>query len=430
MGWTPGKKPRPSPEGTAWELRPKNDIVLQLHMTRTGKKELVAPRIGLHFGDGPPDRPLHSTLLFSEAIDIPAGRSEHVITDQYTVPIDVDLLAVYPHAHYLGKQVLLTAETPDGGSEELLRIDDWDFDWQDEYHYLEPVRLKAGTVLEMRWTFDNSAANIQNPNSPPRRVRYGLESSDEMATMSLMLFPKTEREMFELRASSAEHTISKRPSDGPANNALGVTLIDLERYDEAVLALEKATALSPRSSDSWTNLGIAQIHQKRSDLAVDSLTRALEIDDANERAHQHMGRAYIALERPRRALNHYKDALAKHPNMVEVRMDWANLLASTGRTGTAIRQYEAVLKAMPRSADVYNNLGNAMASAGRRKEAVEKYERALELDAEHFDARANLGRVLVALGRSKEALPHIEKALRMRPGDPVTKKLLQRAKSE
>ena len=85
---------------------------------------------------------------------------------------------------------------------------------------------------------------------------------------------------------------------------------------------------------------------------------------------------------------------------------------------------------MPRSADVYNNLGNAMASAGRRKEAVEKYERALELDAEHFDARANLGRVLVALGRSKEALPHIEKALRMRPGDPVTKKLLQRAKSE
>ena len=426
IGWTPGKKPRFEPAGTAFELRAEDDLVLQLHLTPTGREEQVAPRIGLYFADAAPEHRLHSTLLFSEDIDLAPGVAETVVRDEDVLPTDVELLAVYPHAHYLGKRIRLTATAPDGTEDVLLRIDDWDFDWQDEYRYAAPVPLVAGTRLSMEWVFDNSADNPQNPHQPPRRVRYGLESADEMATLSLMLFPPDERALFELRAGSARHTLAKRPNDGATAAALGTALIDLEEYDEAIEVLEQATALAPNASQAWASLGIAHLNAKRADLALAPLEEALRRDDSNQTAHRNYGRALIALKRVHRALEHYKQALDRQPEMVEVRLEWANVLASTGRTRTAVSQYEAVLKRWPGSADVLNNLANTHVTAGDRERAVERYEEALRHEPDHADAHANLGRVLVKLGRRDEARTHLREALRLRPDDEAAKRLLRR----
>ncbi|MCZ6918115.1 MAG: tetratricopeptide repeat protein, partial [Gemmatimonadetes bacterium] len=107
----------------------------------------------------------------------------------YELPVEVQVLGVYPHAHYLGKEVHGFATLPGGRREWLIRIDDWDFNWQDQYRYRSPIKLPKGTTLTMRWIYDNSAANPRNPNAPPKRVRYGSLSSDEMSDLVIQVLP-------------------------------------------------------------------------------------------------------------------------------------------------------------------------------------------------------------------------------------------------
>ena len=103
--------------------------------------------------------------------------------------MDADVLAVYPHAHYLGKLLEAYATLPDGERKWLVRIPDWDPNWQAVYYYREPVFLPKGSVISMRYHYDNSAANVRNPNHPPKRVQAGNQSTDEMAHLWLQVLP-------------------------------------------------------------------------------------------------------------------------------------------------------------------------------------------------------------------------------------------------
>ncbi len=99
---------------------------------------------------------------------------------ELTIRQDSHLLAVFPHMHLLGRDFLLTAVRPDGSRQTLIRIDDWDFNWQNPYEFLTPVALPKGTRVEMLAHFDNSAGNIRNPSKPPIEVQWGEETTDEM----------------------------------------------------------------------------------------------------------------------------------------------------------------------------------------------------------------------------------------------------------
>ena len=90
---------------------------------------------------------------------MPPGQRDYVNADTYTLPVDVDALAVQPHAHFLAKEVRAWATLPGGAIVPLIYIKDWNFHWQDVYTYAQPVRCRQGTVIEMRYTYDNSAAN-------------------------------------------------------------------------------------------------------------------------------------------------------------------------------------------------------------------------------------------------------------------------------
>ena len=85
-------------------------------------------------------------VMGSRAIDIPAGATDYPIDDTYTLPVDVDLLSVYPHAHYLGKEIDVRADLPDGIDQVALHIEQWSFHWQQDYRYVTPVRLPRGTT--------------------------------------------------------------------------------------------------------------------------------------------------------------------------------------------------------------------------------------------------------------------------------------------
>ena len=190
-GWAVGGGPRSLPDGLAYPLPKGSDLILSSHFHPTGKEEQEKTSIAIYFARQPPTRQLVAQqlpALFGRGagLDIPAGDAAYTIKDHLTLPVDTDLIAVGAHAHYLGKTMEATAKLPDGTSKTLFRISDWDFQWQDQYVYKQPVRLPAGTVVEATIVWDNSSGNPNNPSSPPRRVTWGEESQDEMGSISFV----------------------------------------------------------------------------------------------------------------------------------------------------------------------------------------------------------------------------------------------------
>jgi tetratricopeptide (TPR) repeat protein len=207
----------------------------------------------------------------------------------------VEVLAVYPHAHYLSKRMEGWAVLPSGRRRDLLRIDDWDFNFQDQYRYRRPIQLPAGSLISMRITFDNSAGNPHNPYDPPRRVVRGLASTDEMAQMGFQVLPSTPVDLAalessldrfyyeaELRWEADEHLAHARglESEGRLDEAL-------ERYRGALLMGD-----DPRIMASMAEL---LLHKGDAGAAVLVTQRAAAVaDGADPRILWMLARAYAA----------------------------------------------------------------------------------------------------------------------------------------
>ena len=190
VGWTPGKVPARGPSDMAWPLRPGTDLVLQVHLPPRGEAEVVRSEVGFYFAHDPPRR-VPSLIMFNwKMLDIPPGNRGYVVTDSVTLPVDVEALSVYPHAHYLATVMEAWARLPDGSRRGLLRIPHWDFNWQDAYQYAEPIPLPAGSVITMRYVYDNSAGNRQSPRRSPVEVIYGKNSTDEMGDLWVQVVPR------------------------------------------------------------------------------------------------------------------------------------------------------------------------------------------------------------------------------------------------
>jgi len=200
--WVPGTSPRLLPDGLAHTLTAGSDLVIQIHFHLTGKPEREQSQIALYFTDTPPERPFTSIQLppvfgaFS-GIDLAPDAAETVVTDSFELPVAVRAFAAHPHSHYRGKSLSMVAHLPDGKHLTLLNIPAWDMNWQEEYRFAQQVPLPAGTRLESRIVWDNSADSSANPVIPPVRVRWGFESFDEMGSIDLMVIPEGNRQQAE-----------------------------------------------------------------------------------------------------------------------------------------------------------------------------------------------------------------------------------------
>ena len=212
-GWAVGAQARFLPEGLARYLPKGADLILATHFHPSGKPEKEVSTVGVYFADQAPTKKftgIQAPPLFGvfKGIDIPAGAKEYAIEDSFTLPVDVKAFGVSAHAHYLAKQMKLTARLPGGQTRTLLWISDWDFAWQDQYQFKEFVFLPKGARLDVKITYDNSADNPRNPASPPKRVHWGEGSNDEMGSMSLMVVAANEADMPELQRDYREHVRS------------------------------------------------------------------------------------------------------------------------------------------------------------------------------------------------------------------------------
>jgi hypothetical protein len=180
FGWAPGAAPQPLEPGISRRLEKGTDVVVQIHYHPSGKVEKDQSSLGLRFS-GPPTKGVATMLMLNTNFYIPAGATDYWVKASLTMPREGDLFAISPHAHYLGKEMKVNAHLPDGTVKPLIYIKDWDFNWQGQYRFKEPIHLPEGARIEMEYSYDNSAANPQNPSNPPKAVKWGEQTTDEMA---------------------------------------------------------------------------------------------------------------------------------------------------------------------------------------------------------------------------------------------------------
>ncbi|MFO1077216.1 MAG: tetratricopeptide repeat protein [Planctomycetota bacterium] len=383
LGWTPGKRVRREAAGMAWRLWPGNDLVLQLHLTPTGKPQIVHPRIGLWFTNVPTAVVTYPLVLFSDDIDLPPGTRDFVLRDHLTLPVDCVLHSVYPHAHYVCRSMRATVTPPGGAERDLFRIDAWDFDWQDDYRLRAPIALAAGTRIAFEYHYDNSDQNPNNPSHPPVHVRFGQQSSDEMGTLTLQLQVADLPARRRLAESSLRADLEKLGYDARLLLQLTGLVRESGRLDEAFACVERVRAREPEHGGMLFELGMCLEVAGRLDEAQAAYEHALRVDPGENRA----------------------------------RMQLGGLVARRGDPARAIGLLEAAAAANPGVASLHNNLATAYFAVDDLPAAERNYRLAVQLDDRHFGAWFNLGRVLAALGRRDEASDALRHASALRPGD-------------
>jgi len=383
--WKPGTVPWVEPDGMAWRCDPGTDLVLNMHLQPSGRPEKIQAEIGLYFADKPQTVfPMLLQLEHDGALDIPPGKKDFVVTDDFTLPVDVDVLGVYPHAHYLGRDIQGFATLPDGTKQWLIRIRNWDLNWQAVYKYSRPISLPKGSVISMRYSYDNSAENPRNPNHPPKRVVAGNKSTDEMGHLWIQVLPRAKEDARPvLQEALMRQRLRKYPADFTAHFNLGAVLQASGRREEAISFLDKALQVRPDSYAAHTNLGAAL---------------------------QELGRADAAIA-------HYREALSLKPDYINARYNLGNLLLAQGKTEEAIRELREILRVKPDDAGTYNSLGSAFAMQGNLVEAASNYEQSLHFNPGSADAHSNLAYVLALQGKLGEAVSHYEQSLRLNPGN-------------
>jgi Flp pilus assembly protein TadD len=377
---------------TAWTLDEGSDLAVQLHMIGSAAPETVRPTIGLYFSSTPPTRTPVVIKLESKVIDIPAGEPAYVVEDSYVLPAAVDVVSVYPHAHYLATQMTGTAVLPDGSRQTLLSIPQWDIRWQDQYRYVTPLALPAGTTLHMRFTYDNSERNTSNPARPPQRVRWGPKSNDEMAALWIEAIPRRADDVARLESDHVERAL---------------------RAD--VAAAEALVRTSPGDARAHNYLATKYLQAGRAPAAIAEFQRALQIAPDDAEAHSNLGSVLLAQGQVSEASTHLRTAVRLKPNDDRVRFNYANLLQASGRTDDAIAEFRRAVQLNPDNADAHFNLAVLLGPRNQLDEAIAHLRQVIEINPRNADAHRNLAVGLGLQGKLDEAIRHDRTSLRLQP---------------
>jgi tetratricopeptide (TPR) repeat protein len=429
--WKPGTPTYTYPKGMSWRVDKGTDLVLNMHMLPSGKPEEIQPSIGLYFTDEPPTKfPMLIELENDDALDIPPGDKNFVVTDTFKLPVDVQVFGVYPHAHYLGNDLKGFATLPDGTRKWLIWIKHWKFYWQAVYPYAQPFFLPAGSVVTMQYSYDNSSDNPLNPNHPPIRVRSGNRSSDEMGHLWLQVMPAQKDELKTIQEALMRHRIEKNPNLFLAQFNLGAVLQSEGRADEAIVHLRRALEVWPHNPVAENNLGAALLIQHNTQEAISHFRQALKARPDYVDAHYNLGTALLGSDSPSEAADHFQAVLEAQPDDADAHNDLGSAYFMQGKIEDAKAQFEKAVTLNPDHADAQYNLGLLLAQQGKIADALPHLERAAKLDPGSSDFHNDLGRALAALGNLTRAVAEFEEAVRLDPSNDDARSNLQRAQAQ
>jgi Flp pilus assembly protein TadD len=387
--WKPDTPVLEEPDGMPWRLDPGNDLILNMHLKPSGKPETISAQIGLYFTPEPPTKhPMLLQLEDDRDLDIPAGDRDFVVQDELKLPVDVDLFGIYPHAHYLGKELDGWAILPNGRKQWLIRIPNWDIDRQSVYRYRTPVFLPRGTVLHMHYAYDNSADNVHNPNSPPIRVRAGNRSVDEMAHLWVQVLPvnvpkASPDPRLLLEQAWMEHRVERNPGDLIALYNLASARAGLGHYAEAAADYRRILTTHPGDARTLNSLGAA-------------LENAGDLPGAEEA---------------------FTQAIASGSDSCDPQFNLAELELKNSQFAQAEKQFRDVLRQCKGDAETHSGLAIALESEGDSASAQAEFKRALELDGSNFAALYRLGEMAIEQDEPERAVDLLGKAIAQSPGD-------------
>jgi Flp pilus assembly protein TadD len=431
--WKPDSTALVEPEGMPWRLDPGDDLVLNMHLKPTGKPETVRAKIGLYFTDKPATkRPMLLQLENDAALDIPAGDANFVITDELKIPMPVEVLGVYPHAHYLGKRMEAWATLPDGKTQPLVLIEDWDINRQSVYRLAKPLPLPAGTVVHMRYVYDNSAANIRNPHTPAIRVKAGNRSEDEMGHFWLQVLPEDAKpgepdprlaleqawmenrlrkspddqialyNMAALETAKGDNTkaealyrklLQHRPDDARTMTSLGAVLAANGDWQGAEQQFRKAIAQDANYTDAVYDLATLDVQHQNAPEAEKLLTPLTAANAEDAQAQRLLAMAYAGEGLLAKALERLHAWEKIEPMDVDPHRALAQVYAQMGQMPDAVREQKTVVTLSPKTASDWSDLGVMEAEAGNRSAAKNDFEHALKLDPALEAAKANLSKL-------------------------------------
>jgi hypothetical protein len=176
---SPGQTPFVAPPGKAKLIRAGSNLVFQMHYTPNGKEAKDRSMVGLIFAKQPVDQIVTTTGAFNSRFVIPAGADNHEVRAAFEFDEDAQIVSFMPHMHLRGKDYLYRAIYPDGRSEVLLSVPNYNFGWQVYYYPVKPLPMPKGTRIEAIAHFDNSVKNPRNPD-PTKEVRFGQQTWEEM----------------------------------------------------------------------------------------------------------------------------------------------------------------------------------------------------------------------------------------------------------
>ncbi|HEV3061943.1 MAG TPA: hypothetical protein VGY48_27080 [Vicinamibacterales bacterium] len=358
LDWGPGHTPFRAAEGIAWPLEPGSDLVLMLHLRPDGQREPVQASVGLYLTDEPPTHVPVMMRLNREDLNVAPGDSNYVVEDSYTVPVDVDVYTVQPHAHYLAREVEGIARLPDGRIEPLISITNWDFDWQDVYQYARPLFLPRGTTVTMRWRYDNSGGNRRNPNQPVRRVTYGQRTSDEMSELWFQAVPRRAADRDPLARSirakvlpeeikGLEMMLAAQPDNVALHDDAALLYVEAGDLERSAVHFAESVRLRPASPAAHFNLGTAFLGRGMRDEAARQFRQALDLDVSYARAHRSLALVFQQEDRLDAAALEYGEALRWDSSDPEAHFSLGLVLASQHKSEDAIAHFRRSLMARP-----------------------------------------------------------------------------------
>ena len=167
---------RPTP---AASCRAGSRLVFEVHYTPNGTEQTDRSSIGIRFAKKPPANAVDTNILANIIFRVPPGAPNHKGQMTYVFRDDASLLSFMPHMHLRGISARYDLTYPDGTTQTLLSVPDYDFNWQSIYRFEKPVQVPKGSKLTWIGHWDNSADNPRNPD-PKKAVFWGLQTWDEM----------------------------------------------------------------------------------------------------------------------------------------------------------------------------------------------------------------------------------------------------------
>ena len=172
-GWVPGMPPIEYPAGTGIRLTEDTVILMDVHYNFSpGPPVDDRTSVELMFSEAPVDKPAFFQTVRKGDFAIPPHTAGVRATGSVEAPADGTIWGLAPHMHLLGTRATVTVESS-LGSECLVDIPQWDFDWQQFYFFADPngYPVKRGDRVDLTCEWDNPTHNT---------VRWGDGTGDEM----------------------------------------------------------------------------------------------------------------------------------------------------------------------------------------------------------------------------------------------------------